>query len=194
MTKTASASSNLYSGSHVLRLQGSFVTPDTGECKFRLNSETSGISALYTSKTIFDFEDCPEGPNARAWTATPVFVQKDFCYKMSLYTSDHYYYVTISISGGLAGTGFLAGNVIGTCYQSGCRDLAVFRNDNCLRGISNLPWPGQGSAAREQAVDWREWRSLKLAARIDWHFRANLGSCRRSSLTHPHRERRRLGK
>jgi hypothetical protein len=139
VTKTASASSTTYSGSHVLKLQGSYVAPDTGECTFKLNSETSSISALFTSKTTFEFEEGAEGPYARSWMATPVLVHKNFRYKMSLATSDHFYYVTISISGGLAGTGFLTGNLIGTCYQNGCRDLAVLRQDNCVRATPAFP-------------------------------------------------------
>jgi hypothetical protein len=132
-TRRAEVSSDDYSGSHVLRLQGSYVAPDSGDAKFELSSQTTGISTLYTAKTTFEFEDGSEGPRPHTWVSSPLPVRKDFRYKISLETSDHYYYVKISISGGPSNTGVLSGNLIGTCYENGCRDLASLRQYDCAR-------------------------------------------------------------
>jgi hypothetical protein len=156
-TSTAQAKSNSYSGSNVLRLQGSFIAPWTGEYMFRLSSKTSGLSSGYTSEVTFGFDGYYKGPKANQWDVRHQ-ITKDYRYVMMLETSENYLYVTISISGAESGStpSVLSGDLIGTCYSSGCRDFVMERENGCQPKVTrHSDWRGQVRVAPEEAQKGR---------------------------------------
>jgi hypothetical protein len=150
-TSTAEAKSDSYSGSHVLRLQGSFVAPWTGDYTFTLYSKTSGLSSGYTSEVTFGFDGYYKGPKASQWVVHHQ-ITKDYRYVLMLETSENYMYVKISISGAQSDSApsVLAGDLIGTCYATGCRDFVMERDNGCQpTAARHAAWRGQVRTAPE---------------------------------------------
>jgi hypothetical protein len=131
---TAYATSDGYAGTHTPEFRGSFVAKIGGMHNFKLYSATYGTSVAFTSKTEFIFENVSRGTQSHTWYwETKLF--KDFRYSMRFHTTTHYYWVRFSIAVEFEDRPMadLNGDLIGTCEQNGCRDLALTREHSACQ-------------------------------------------------------------
>jgi hypothetical protein len=136
----AFADSVNYSGSHYLELPGSFVTRISGSHEFKLCGQTYSWSVGWISESRFTFHGTDYRPDGYDWYQT-LTLTKDFRYSMRLATTDHYFFVKVSIAVGFSGRPMsdLDGDLIATCEESGCRDLSLPRSPyNCQPSPSRI--------------------------------------------------------
>jgi hypothetical protein len=126
---TAFQDSAYYNGSQTPEFRGSFVAKVTSEHVFELWSSTYSTSNQHIPSTQFQFDGMNGGTGERKWQWNASTLTKDFRYRLVLMTTDHYYWIKISISVEYSGHGMadLDGDLIGTCEVSGCRETALSR-------------------------------------------------------------------
>jgi hypothetical protein len=123
---SAYAESGIVNEPHTLEFWGSFVARVTGDHYFRMWSHTYGVSSLKkaTAKLTWDnsAEYLPDEGN-KEWFQTFV-LNRDFRYALLFTVQEPYVSVKISIAAEFEGQPMedLAGDLIGQCQQSGCRD------------------------------------------------------------------------
>jgi hypothetical protein len=137
-------------GSQVFELVGGFIPPETTKYEFEFWQEGYSSSANENVATEFYFEDERKGSGGnkekKFWWWYPDTLYKDFRYMIKQKTTDHFYYVTMSITVKYPPPknpnvlNPIPKEYLRACHQKGCANTAHSCEYNCQPSPTRSPF------------------------------------------------------